>query len=120
MQQSVITALLEPCSSAPSHQGLCNLLKLRPAILHAGLALPQLYLLQRIAGTCVPTAGVQTVTPLLQAELAAFKRDREGDQGRLKALTKELHDLQARSKDRQAALDREVGTMHFAEGQGGH
>ena len=54
---------------------------------------------------------------MLQAELAAFKKDREGDQGRLKALTKELHDLQARSKDRQAALDREVGTMHSAEGR---
>ena len=49
--------------------------------------------------------------------MAAFKKDREGDQGRLKALTKELHDLQARSKDRQGALDHEVGTMHSAEGR---
>ena len=70
-----------------------------------------------MAGTCVLTAGLGSFTSLLQAELAAFKKDREGDQGRLKALTKELHDLQARSKDRQAALDREVGTMHSAEGR---
>ena len=69
---------------------------------------------------CIPTTGFESSTPLLQAELAAFKKDREGDQGRLKALTKELHDLQARSKDRQAALDREVGIPALCRGHGGH
>ena len=38
LQQSVFAAThhpLGPCSSAPSLQGLCNLLELSPAILHA-------------------------------------------------------------------------------------